>query len=103
MDLILNFDNLLTTHAIPFGIKIISALVIFIIGRYVTKIFVNVLKNILTKLELDKILVNFVGSIVKALLLFRSAMYTLATLLIYAALVNGLGDSNSPKVAKAFS
>lgn len=53
----------------PWSIKILIALVIFIIGQLVAKIIARVLGKVLSHTKLDKILVEFIQSLVNALLL----------------------------------
>ncbi len=64
-------NQIISTYVVPWGINIVLALAIFIVGRTISKILINLLKKILHKTEMDEILINFVSSIVKtALLLF---------------------------------
>ncbi len=53
----------------PWSIKIFIALVIFFIGQIVAKILARVLGKVLSHTKLDKILVEFIQSVVNALLL----------------------------------
>lgn len=67
-----NQDDVMTlvhTHVIPWGINIITALLIFIIGKIVVKILVNVFGKVLARTKLDNILVDFLQAIANALLL----------------------------------
>ena len=61
--------ELLNTIIIPWGIKIIIALAIFYVGRMVVGIIVGVIGKILRKQEVDEMLVRFVLSIARWLLL----------------------------------
>jgi len=64
-------NSIISTYVIPWGINIVFALAIFIVGRIVSKMIVRLLKKILHKTGMDNILINFVSSIVNtALLLF---------------------------------
>jgi small conductance mechanosensitive channel len=65
----LDFGNLLTTYIIPWSISLVSALAIFIIGRWVAKLLTRLLRKLLTKTKMDVILINFIYSIVNAILL----------------------------------
>jgi len=58
----------LNLYIIPWSIKIITALLIFIIGRLIVKAIVRVLENVMTRAKLDAMLVSFTGNIVYALL-----------------------------------
>ena len=67
-----NQDDVMTfvhTHAIPWAINIVTALLIFIIGKIVVKILVNLLGKVLGRTKLDNILVDFLKAIANALLL----------------------------------
>jgi len=67
----INIEDLLSTYVIPWGINIVLALVIFIIGRAVTKIVVGIFRRLLGKADMDVILIDFVCSIIgTALTLF---------------------------------
>lgn len=54
---------------VPWSIKILVALLIFLIGQLVAKIIARVLGKVLRHTKLDKILVDFIQSLVNALLL----------------------------------
>jgi len=67
----IDMQEMLNTYVIPWGINIIFALLIFIIGRLVIKVVVSVIRRLLNKAKMDEILINFVCSILStALLLF---------------------------------
>jgi len=53
----------LIDQLVIYGPKVISALAIFIIGRWVCKIVRNTVKRILKKSKVDDLLISFVGSI----------------------------------------
>lgn len=53
----------------PWSVKILIALVIFIIGQLIAKIIARILGKVLSHTKLDKILVEFIQSLVNALLL----------------------------------
>jgi len=66
----MDLELLLNDYAIPWGIKIAMALVIFVVGRWVVKIVVNLVKKLLGRSQsMDEMLINFVASIVNAVLL----------------------------------
>ncbi len=61
----------LSTYVVPWSINIALAVAIFIVGRIISKLLVKLLVKVLHKANLDEILVNFIGSMVKyGLLLF---------------------------------
>jgi small conductance mechanosensitive channel len=61
--------GLMDTYVIPWGLNIIFALLIFIIGKFFVGVISNVVKKLLIKARVDAILVKFIGSIVKSVLL----------------------------------
>jgi small conductance mechanosensitive channel len=65
----IDIQQLLETYVLPWGINIAMALAIFIIGRFIAGILVNVSKKLMTKAKVDNILVNFIASIISSLLL----------------------------------
>lgn len=62
-------NDLVSTYAIPWGVNIILAIAIFIVGRIIAKSIVKLLRRILDKSEMDEILINFISSIVNIALL----------------------------------
>jgi small conductance mechanosensitive channel len=62
-------EDLLATYIIPWSIKIGLALAIFVVGRMVSKGIVKVVKRLMTRAEMDDILVKFLGSILNFILL----------------------------------
>ncbi len=69
--LIQNLDlaELASTYAIPWTINIVMALVIYVIGKTVVSIVVNLVKKLLVKAKMDDILINFVCSIMSSILI----------------------------------
>ena len=76
----LNMASLLETYALPWGINIVLALVIFVAGRVATKIIIRVIRKLLTRANMDDMLVNFVCSILKTTLLLFVIIAALAQL-----------------------
>ena len=66
-----NIDTqlLLNDYAIPWGIKIALALVIFYFGRIVVGVVVKVVARIMNRGEMDEMLVRFLSSILRWVLL----------------------------------
>lgn len=62
-------NQLLYDYVLPWGMSILAALLVFIIGRIVVKILVNVLGKVIGRTKLDQILVEFIQTVVHALLL----------------------------------
>lgn len=65
----MDFEVLLADYAMPWAIKVVMALAIFVIGRWVVKLIVKLVKKLLNRSEMDEMLINFVASIVNAILL----------------------------------
>ncbi|MDQ6969833.1 MAG: mechanosensitive ion channel [Mariprofundus sp.] len=64
-----NIQDILNLYIIPWGINIIMALAIFVIGRWLAGILLKLTDKMLQKSGMDKMLVDFVHSILNALLL----------------------------------
>ena len=65
----LDVMKLVETYVIPWGINISMALAIFIIGKMVVNTLTKVMRTVLGKSKMDEILINFVTSIFKTILL----------------------------------
>ncbi len=65
----IDIQQLIETYVLPWGINIVMALAIFIIGKFIVNILVKLSKKLMVKGNVDKLLVNFIGSIVKTVLL----------------------------------
>ncbi len=65
----IDIQQLIETYVLPWGINIVMALAIFIIGKFVVGIIVNIAKKIMGKAKVDNILIDFIASIVKTVLL----------------------------------
>ncbi|WP_298444856.1 mechanosensitive ion channel domain-containing protein [uncultured Ferrimonas sp.] len=77
---------------IAYGTKILLALVIFVIGRWVAKILANVVRTLLTKRGLDITVVGFMGNIVSAVVTVMTLIAVLGQLGVQtASLVAVLG------------
>ena len=67
----IDLQAMLNTYVIPWGINIVFAALIYIIGRMIAKIVVGIVRKVLNKANMDNILIDFVCSILStALLLF---------------------------------
>ena len=64
-----NIQELIDLYVIPWGINIVMALAIFIVGRWIAKALLNVVDRMLNKAGMDPMLTSFVHSILNALLL----------------------------------
>ena len=62
-------SGMLDTYIIPWGISIVMAIVIYIIGKIVVGILINVLGKVLTRSNYDDMLIDFVKAIARAILM----------------------------------
>ncbi len=65
----IDIQQLIETYVLPWGINIVMALAIFIIGKFVVKMVVKFTKKLMSKAHVDNILINFIASIINAILL----------------------------------
>lgn len=85
----IDIDVISSKYIIPWGINIFFALLIFVLGRIVSRWLLGFLIKLLRKSGMDNILVNFVSSIARVLLL----------LLIIIASLNQLGVDTTSLIA----
>ena len=84
-----NVAELMETYLIPWGINIVMALLIFIIGRMVVGVLVNLFGRVMGRSKWDSMLINFVKSILAAVL----------TLFVVVASLDQLGVDTTSLVA----
>lgn len=65
---IAEYQKLIETYAIPWGIKIVAAILIFVIGRFIAKIIVKTIKRVMTRASIEDTLRDFLGNIIQAIL-----------------------------------
>jgi small conductance mechanosensitive channel len=65
----LSIATLLDNYLVPWGTKIILALVIFLLGRWIARLLARALQKVMAKGKVDPMLVNFLGNIAYAALL----------------------------------
>ncbi len=65
----IDVPGLIDTYVIPWGLNILFALLIFIVGKYLVGVITRLVKKLMGKAHMDAILVNFIGSIIKSVLL----------------------------------
>ena len=85
----IDIGNLISTYIVPWAINIFFALVIFIVGRWVIRILIKLLRKALGRAKMDDILINFVASMASALLL----------LFVIIAALNQLGVNTTSLIA----
>lgn len=76
----IDLEQITQTYLIPWGFNIGIAIIIFIIGLIVVSIINGIVKRVLIKAKLDQILVNFISSIVRWLLLLFVVIAALSRL-----------------------
>ncbi len=65
----IDIPGLIDTYVIPWGLNILFAVVIFIVGKWLVGVITRLVKKLMTKAHMDNILVNFIGSIIRSVLL----------------------------------
>ena len=65
----IDVQQLIETYVLPWGINIVMAVAIFILGKFVVKMIVKFARKIMSKAKVDNILINFIGSIINTILL----------------------------------
>jgi small conductance mechanosensitive channel len=86
---IIDIQQLIETYVLPWGINIVMSLAIFVIGKFVVGMLVNFSRKLMSKAKVDTILINFIASIVKTLLL----------LFVIIAALNQLGVNTTSMIA----
>ncbi len=64
-----SIQKLITEYAVPYGLNILFALAIFIIGKKVVKVLTQLAGKLMLKANLDSILVNFITGIISSILM----------------------------------
>lgn len=73
------------TYATIYGVKILSAILIFVIGKWVAKLVSQILEKIMIKSKVDQTLASFTKNLVNALLLVFIVIAALGQLGIQTA------------------
>lgn len=73
----IDIAQMINTYIIPWGINIAMALAIFIIGRFVVKTIINIVRKIMAKSGTDTILIDFVCAIANTILMLFIAIAAL--------------------------
>ena len=72
MESLFEFDpnvDYMNLYVIPWAINIISALVVFIIGRWVAKLVVKAMSKVMQRAKVDETLISFLGNVLYVALL----------------------------------
>ncbi len=75
-----NILNTIMGYVTEYGLRIVIALVIFLVGRFIAKKITNVIRKLMEKANWDVTLVKFLGNMIYILLLFVVLIITLQTL-----------------------
>lgn len=62
-------SQMVDTYIIPWGIDFVMAIVIYIVGRFIAGILVNLLGKVMTRGKYDDMLIDFVKAIAKTILM----------------------------------
>ena len=65
----LSLDTILNTYLIPWGTKIVMAILVFVIGKWLARLLTRTLEKVMMKSKVDQMLVSFLGNIAYAALL----------------------------------
>lgn len=60
--------NIFENYVLVYGLNIIFALLIFVIGKWIANIVTKVVEKLLVKAKVDQVLVDFIGGMVKSVL-----------------------------------
>lgn len=85
-DMLISIQN---EYILPWGINILTALAVFIVGRIVIGLVMGLVKKLLQKSKMDNMLINFISSILSSLLL----------LFVIVASLDQLGVNTSSLIA----
>ena len=72
-----HFEHFLNAYLIPWGIRLLIAAVVFLAGRWVSKLIVRLMHRVMERAKIDPTLTKFLGSIAYAILLVAVAIATL--------------------------
>jgi len=61
--------QLIQSYVLPWGINIVMAVAIFLLGKFVVRMVVKFAKKVMFKAKVDNILINFIASIINTVLL----------------------------------
>ena len=75
-----NILNTIIGYATEYGVRILVAIVVFIVGRFIAKKLTNLLRKLMEKAKWDVTLVKFLGNMIYILLLFVVLIITLQTI-----------------------
>jgi small conductance mechanosensitive channel len=65
----ISIETVINSYVIPWGTKVVMALLVFLIGRWLAKVLTRALQKLMTKGQVDPMLVSFLGNIAHAAML----------------------------------
>jgi small conductance mechanosensitive channel len=65
----INIQELIDSYVIPWGINVVLAIAIFVVGRWLANLIVRGLKRVMRKASMEEVLIGFLSSILKVVLL----------------------------------
>ncbi len=81
--------EMVNTYLVPWSLRIIMALVVFVIGRWVAKVVVRIIERMMKKARMDDMLTAFLGNI----------LYTVLLLVVVIAALDQLGVQTTSLLA----
>jgi len=92
---LLNFDALINLYLVPFGLKVIAAIAIWIIGGMLVNALAKVVRRVLTARQFEKTLINYATSAIQVILRILLVMGILEVCGIpttsFAAMIGAVG------------
>jgi small conductance mechanosensitive channel len=73
-------SNYLDLYVIPWGIKLVVALAIFLVGRWIAKVLVRIFRKVMDRAKVEPTLTKFLSSILYSVLLIAVVIATLDAL-----------------------
>ncbi len=64
----LDLEELVTNYVIPWGINFITALAVFVIGKWVANLLVKAVRRLMERFKVDTVLIDFLSSLLSAAL-----------------------------------
>jgi len=64
-----NLQTYIDSYAIPWGLNLVLAIVIFVLGKFVVGLLMSLFSKVMAKSKYDNMLTEFVGSILRAILM----------------------------------
>lgn len=64
-----NLQTYIDSYAIPWGLNVVLALVIFVIGKFIVSLLMSLFTKVMAKSKYDNMLTEFVSSILRAILM----------------------------------